>query len=189
MVRRPGRRCVAGSSNRIEAVKIEWRIGAGEGVRTLDPLLGKHESDTARWRSPSLVGGHHRVAFIRSPSMSVGTSSRSASGSLGWRTRSQSLIVMPGVTTRKPRVKRLLLGRRTALTVCQAMTMAMTVVLPAPVASLGARRGRGRGWPARWRRRDGRGSLCPRGRAWAPPRSARSASRRPPPGRRRDGSR
>ena len=31
-------------------------------------------------------------------------------------------------------------GRRTALTVCQAMSMAMTVVLPAPVASFSARR-------------------------------------------------
>jgi len=34
----------------------------------------------------------------------------------------------------------LLLGRRTALVVCQAMSMAITVVLPAPVASLRARR-------------------------------------------------
>ena len=50
-------------------------------------------------------------------------------------------MVMPGVTTRKPRVKRLLWGRRTALTVCQAISMAMTVVLPAPVASLRASRG------------------------------------------------
>ena len=39
---------------------------------------------------------------------------------------------------RKPRVKCLLDGRRTALMVCQAMSMAMTVVLPAPVASLSA---------------------------------------------------
>ncbi len=31
-------------------------------------------------------------------------------------------------------------GRRTALTVCHAISMAMTVVLPAPVASLRARR-------------------------------------------------
>ena len=36
--------------------------------------------------------------------------------------------------------ERLLLGRRTALMVCQAMSMAMTVVLPAPVASFSARR-------------------------------------------------
>ena len=49
-------------------------------------------------------------------------------------------MVMPGVTTRKPRVKRRLLGRRTALIVCQAMSMAMTVVLPAPVASFSASR-------------------------------------------------
>ena len=41
---------------------------------------------------------------------------------------------------RKPRVKCLLPGRRTALTVCQAMSIAMTVVLPAPVASFSARR-------------------------------------------------
>ena len=31
-------------------------------------------------------------------------------------------------------------GRRTALTVCQAISIAMTVVLPAPVASFSARR-------------------------------------------------
>ncbi len=41
---------------------------------------------------------------------------------------------------RKPRVNFLDPGRRTALTVCQAISMAMTVVLPAPVASLRARR-------------------------------------------------
>ena len=40
----------------------------------------------------------------------------------------------------KPRVKRLLCGRRTALMVCQAISIAMTVVLPAPVASFSARR-------------------------------------------------
>ena len=49
---------------------------------------------------------------------------------------------MPGVTTRNPRVNRRLLGRRTALIVCQAMIIAMTVVLPAPVANLRARRER-----------------------------------------------
>ena len=49
-------------------------------------------------------------------------------------------MVRPGVTTRKPRVKCLLPGRRTALIVCQAMSIAMTVVLPAPVASFSARR-------------------------------------------------
>ena len=49
-------------------------------------------------------------------------------------------MVMPGATTRKPRVKRLLLGCRTALMVCHAMIMAITVVLPAPVASFRARR-------------------------------------------------
>ena len=49
-------------------------------------------------------------------------------------------MVMPGATIRKPRVNFLLPGRRTALMVCQAISMAMTVVLPAPVASLSARR-------------------------------------------------
>ena len=49
---------------------------------------------------------------------------------------------MPGVTTRKLRVNRELCGRRTALTVCQAISIAMTVVLPVPVASLRASRGR-----------------------------------------------
>ena len=51
-------------------------------------------------------------------------------------------MVMPGAITRKPRVKRRLPGRRTALIVCQAMSIAMTVVLPAPVASFRARRER-----------------------------------------------
>ena len=49
-------------------------------------------------------------------------------------------MVRPGATTRNPRVNRLLLGRRTALTVCQAMSIAITVVLPAPVASFSAKR-------------------------------------------------
>ena len=44
-------------------------------------------------------------------------------------------MVRPGVTTRKPRVKFSLSERRTALIVCQAISIAMTVVLPAPVAS------------------------------------------------------
>ena len=49
-------------------------------------------------------------------------------------------MVRPGATTRKPRLKRGLVGWRTAFTVCQAMSMAITVVLPAPVASFSARR-------------------------------------------------
>ena len=53
-------------------------------------------------------------------------------------------MVMPGVTTKKPRVKRRLWGRRTELTVCQAINIAMTVVLPVPVANLSANRGSGR---------------------------------------------
>ena len=51
-------------------------------------------------------------------------------------------MVRPGVTTRKPRVNRPLPGWRTALTVCQAISIAITVVLPAPVASLSASRAR-----------------------------------------------
>ena len=47
---------------------------------------------------------------------------------------------MPGVTTRKPRENCWLPGWRTALTVCQAISIAMTVVLPAPVASFSAMR-------------------------------------------------
>ena len=52
-------------------------------------------------------------------------------------------MVMPGVTTKKPRVNRLLWGRRTALMVCQAINIAMTVVLPVPVANLSANLGSG----------------------------------------------
>lgn len=47
---------------------------------------------------------------------------------------------MPGATSRKPREKVLLLGWRAELTVCHAINIAMTVVLPAPVANFRARR-------------------------------------------------
>ena len=47
---------------------------------------------------------------------------------------------MPGVMIRKPREKVLLFGWRTAFTVCQAISIAMTVVLPAPVAIFSAMR-------------------------------------------------
>ena len=49
-------------------------------------------------------------------------------------------MVMPGVTIRKPRLRSCLPGVRTALTVCQAISMAMTVVLPLPVAIFRAMR-------------------------------------------------
>lgn len=65
-------------------------------------------------------------------------------------------MVSPGATIRKPRVNCLLPGWRTALMVCQAMSMAMTVVLPAPVASFSAMRNRSgldiAFAPARWSR-------------------------------------
>jgi hypothetical protein len=49
-------------------------------------------------------------------------------------------MVRPGATIKKPRVNLLLLGWRVAFTVCHAISMAMTVVLPAPVASFSANR-------------------------------------------------
>ena len=49
-------------------------------------------------------------------------------------------MVNPGATTKKPFVKLLLFGLRTLLMVCQAISIAMTVVLPAPVASFNAKR-------------------------------------------------
>ena len=49
-------------------------------------------------------------------------------------------MVIPGATIRNPRENCLEVGDRTALTVCQAISMAMTVVLPAPVAIFIARR-------------------------------------------------
>lgn len=77
---------------------------------------------------PVVTWGHkvfdstdHRLSFIAS-------------------TRRRSLIVIPGVTTKKPRVYFLLPGRRTAFTVCQAISIAITVVFPAPVASFKASR-------------------------------------------------
>ena len=47
---------------------------------------------------------------------------------------------MPGVTIRNPFEKRLEFGDRTAFTVCHAISMAMTVVFPEPVAIFMARR-------------------------------------------------
>ncbi len=45
---------------------------------------------------------------------------------------------MPGATIRKARLNWLLAGERTAFSVCQAISIAITVVLPAPVASFSA---------------------------------------------------
>ena len=49
---------------------------------------------------------------------------------------------MPGVTIRKVSEKRASCGLASLLSVCQAMSMAMTTVLPEPVAILKAMRGR-----------------------------------------------
>ena len=49
-------------------------------------------------------------------------------------------MVIPGATTRNPLVYFFDPGWRTAFSVCQAINIAITVVLPAPVASLSARR-------------------------------------------------
>ena len=49
-------------------------------------------------------------------------------------------MVIPGVVIRKPFVNCRLFGCRTALIVCQAISMAITVVLPVPVAILSATR-------------------------------------------------
>ena len=49
-------------------------------------------------------------------------------------------MVMPGVTMRNAFENLSDPGARTALSVCHAMSIAMTVVLPAPVAILSARR-------------------------------------------------
>ena len=48
-------------------------------------------------------------------------------------------MVMPGATIKKPRLKSLL-SLRAALIACQAVSIAMTVVLPLPVAILIASR-------------------------------------------------
>ena len=49
---------------------------------------------------------------------------------------------MPGVTIRKVSEKRASCGLASLLSACQAMSMAMTTVLPEPVAILNAMRGR-----------------------------------------------
>ena len=63
---------------------------------------------------------------------------------------------MPGVTTRNRLVKRASRGDCTLLSVCQAISIAMTTVLPAPVAIFSAARGRPSLWASfsgssRWR--------------------------------------
>ena len=63
-------------------------------------------------------------------------------GSFGSSTRSRSRMVMPGVTMRNVSEKRASCGLASLLSVCQAMSMAMTTVLPEPVAILKAMRGR-----------------------------------------------
>ena len=92
----------------------------------------------ARSRSREHVAGDEFAALVV------------AVGVVGLEDAQAVLMVMPGVTIRKPRVNFLLFGRRTALIVCQAMSMAMTVVLPAPVASFRARR-KSSGLASRWR--------------------------------------
>ena len=49
-------------------------------------------------------------------------------------------MVMPGVTIRNVSVKRASCGLASLLSVCQAMSIAMTTVLPLPVAILKAMR-------------------------------------------------
>ena len=55
-------------------------------------------------------------------------------------------MVIPGVTTRKRLAKRASFGVITLLMVCQAMSIAITTVLPVPVAILSPTRGR----PSLW---------------------------------------
>ena len=92
---------------------------------------------TRRWEPKGKVvrdddlGAVHVIEHVTGNEFAAGSV---AVGPLGWRTRNRSLIVKPGAQIRKPRVKYLLPWRRSALIVCQAMSMAMTVVLPAPVA-------------------------------------------------------
>ena len=64
--------------------------------------------------------------------------------SSGSRTRSRSLIVRPGVMTRNRLAKRASFGWATLLSVCQAMSIAITTVLPEPVAIFSATRCRPR---------------------------------------------
>ena len=67
---------------------------------------------------------------------------------LGCSTPRRSRIVMPGVTMRKRFAKRASLGAITLLIVCQAMSIAITTVLPAPVAIFRPTRGSPSLWAA-----------------------------------------
>jgi hypothetical protein len=57
-------------------------------------------------------------------------------------------MVIPGVTTRKRLANRASFGVKTLLMVCQAMSMAITTVLPVPVAILSPMRGKPSLWSA-----------------------------------------
>ena len=57
--------------------------------------------------------------------------------------------MIPGVTIRKVSEKRASCGLASLLSVCQAMSIAITTVLPEPVAILKRHAGQIRGWRAR----------------------------------------
>lgn len=67
---------------------------------------------------------------------------RQLASSEGYSTRSRSLIVMPGATTRNASANRLSFGLRRLLRTCHAISMDITTVFPLPVAILHAMRNR-----------------------------------------------
>ena len=91
-----------------------------------------------------VVGDDDLGALRTSSSMSLGTSSRSGVVAVGIVGLENAEPILDGQAGRADqeaaREHACSPGRRTALIVCHAMSMAMTVVLPAPVASFSARR-------------------------------------------------
>ena len=127
-------------------------------VNRISPVPGRHRLDIPRMAGRKVVGrmdsaqrtelGHDvlrnrplvesRPAVAGDPPQGPGQFRLryQASGSLGWSARSRLRMVIPGVVTRKPQAKRRLLGRRTALTVCQAINIAIDDGLADPGGEL-----------------------------------------------------
>ena len=126
LVGRLGERARLALRSRIALVSLPAspRLAQQEGVEVGDDDLGLAEPLEQVGRARCRAGG---------------SSSR---GSFGSSTRSRSRMVMPGVTIRNASEKRASCGLASLLSACQAMSIAMTTVLPEPVAILNAMRGR-----------------------------------------------
>ena len=94
---------------------------------------------------------------IRSPITSPGSQLRDAIVSIPLVQNIRQVTIADGDAGRddqEARENRLEFGERTAFTVCQAISIAITVVLPEPVAIFMREAGQAPDWPRRLMRRD-----------------------------------